>query len=1139
MFSAAIKSGAAAASAPVDAQFNYVTMLLHGDGTNGANNGGVNTSGVTPFNTDASTNAFPVTINGDTKPNNFNPYQAGYYGNYFPSGSMLSTAYSSAFDFGTGDFTMEAWVNLDSLPAPQTIFSCVDAGATVGYSLLILANGFVEVDVVAAQSFICNSNPVQAKTWTHVAFTKSSGTYRAFVNGSLCTTSANTLGTTINSTSQGMCVARSVASGYNFPLAGYISNARIVKGTALYTSSFTPSTTPLTAVSGTSLLTCQSNRFIDNSASPFTLSLTGTPSVSYNQPFTVPSTYSTYGAGYFDGTGDYLSVADNAAFAFGTNSFTIEAWVFPTGAFSNYTTIIAQSDNGSASSQSFDILVNSSGAVLAEIYIGGSAYSITSSATLSLNAWSHVALVRNGSTFTLYINGTASGTPISNAGALNNSSIALTIGAETTPFRYWTGYITDARIVNGTAVYTTSFTPPIAPLTAITNTSLLTLQTNGPVNDNGFVDSSPNNFAITRNGNTTQGSFSPYGSNWSNYFSSSAYLTVPDNAGFDLGASDFTIEAWVCCTTGAGNNRTIVAKSDRDTAGGEGTFVIQLQDSNVAQMLFSTGGTGWEVNSSGTTTVALNTWYHIAATRSGSTFRLFVNGALEATATSSITLADNAQVVTIAGLGYTSGTVLNYFSGYISNLRIVKGTAVYTSAFTPSTTPLTAITNTSLLTCQSNRFVDNSASPKTISIGAGTPSVQRFNPFGTSTAYSTATIGGSGYFDGSGDYLSIANNTTLNPASSNFSAECWFYIPPSFSIAANGNSLISKSNSSSYGPFTIGFNPSSGYLQCLSSTSGSNWEIICTTSATYTSLKGAWHHVAYVRNGSTFTVYIDGVSSATASSSSALVTNTESVMIGYVNYPSTYFGGYISDVRYVVGSATYTGAFTPPTAPLSVVTSTQLLCNMTNAGIYDNAMMNDLETVGNAQISTSVKKYGTGSMSFDGSTGSYLLTNTPQGAMGTGDFTVECWVYISSLPGAEVGFVSSFHSSGNGFLLDLAGGGGVNKPQFAIGNWSSGSNPYVISPSNFPTSQWVHVAGVRRNGTIYLYINGTSVGTPVSATADVSKTAVVVGRCFPDQAYGGLNGYIDDLRITKGYARYTANFTPPTAAFPNIGPVSS
>jgi hypothetical protein len=64
-------------------------------------------------------------------------------------------------------------------------------------------------------------------------------------------------------------------------------------------------------------------------------------------------------------------------------------------------------------------------------------------------------------------------------------------------------------------------------------------------------------------------------------------------------------------------------------------------------------------------------------------------------------------------------------------------------------------------------------------------------------------------------------------------------------------------------------------------------------------------------------------------------------------------------------------SFTPPTAPLTAVTNTQLLCNFTNAGILDNAMMNDLETVGNAQISTSVKKYGTGSMYFDG-TGDWL-----------------------------------------------------------------------------------------------------------------------------------------------------------------------
>jgi hypothetical protein len=106
--------------------------------------------------------------------------------------------------------------------------------------------------------------------------------------------------------------------------------------------------------------------------------------------------------------------------------------------------------------------------------------------------------------------------------------------------------------------------------------------------------------------------------------------------------------------------------------------------------------------------------------------------------------------------------------------------------------------------------------------------------------------------------------------------------------------------------------------------------------------------------------------------------------------------GYISDIRVVKGTAVYTTTFTPPTAPLNAITNTSYLLKFTNAGIYDHAMLNDLETVGNAQVSTSVVKYGTGSMYFDGA-GDYLSRPASSlYALGTGDFTIEAWVYANT-----------------------------------------------------------------------------------------------------------------------------------------------
>src|SRR6185503_4001981 len=117
-----------------------------------------------------------------------------------------------------------------------------------------------------------------------------------------------------------------------------------------------------------------------------------------------------------------------------------------------------------------------------------------------------------------------------------------------------------------------------------------------------------------------------------------------------------------------------------------------------------------------------------------------------------------ASAVTI---GAPTTHLNNFLNGYISNLRVVNGTAVYTAAFTPSTSPLTAITNTVLLTCQSNRFVDNSTSAATFT-PSGTITVQRFNPFGDNgTPYSPSPYGGSCWFDGSSGYLPASSGTSM------------------------------------------------------------------------------------------------------------------------------------------------------------------------------------------------------------------------------------------------------------------------------------------------------------------------------------------------------------------------------------------
>jgi hypothetical protein len=640
-------------------------------------------------------------------------------------------------------------------------------------------------------------------------------------------------------------------------------------------------------------------------------------------------------------------------------------------------------------------------------------------------------------------------------------------------------------------------TPPPTPTTDANfrNTVLLLHGdgTNGAQN-NTFTDSSTNNFTITRSGNATQGTFSPYGDNWSNYFDGTGdFLTAANNSAFAL-PGDFTIELWANFNS---NTSSVFCGNINGSGYGDWAF---FYNSAVPGIRFVTDNGATTIT--GTHTATIGVWTHYAITRSGSDVKIFANGSLLSTTTNS---SSNSFAGTLYVGRANDGSL--QFPGYISNLRIVKGTAVYTSNFTPSTTPLTAITNTSLLTCQSNRFRDASTNNFTITRN-GDVSVQRFSPFSPAAAYSSSTIGGSGYFDGSGDnvYCTPSNLT------GQFTIEGWFYQTDNAGTKAF------------FGNWTT------GCLFRVQSVTSLQWYMPGSSlTATIVSQKNQWCHAAITRDsGNTVRLFLNGTQVASNTSSST-ITMTNFTVGSERSVSGDQYAGYISGFRILNGTALYTSAFTPPTTPPTAITNTNLLLNFTNGGIIDNTMMNDLETVGNAQISTSVKKYGTGSLAFDG-TGDYLkLSNNAAGqaqGFGTGDFTIEAWVYITSSTAANNGIYDCrYSSSATGPLIYYIPGSGM----FMFYN---GANQ--ITGSTITINTWTHVALVRSSGVTKLYLSGTQTGSSYTDTNNYTSGANsgVVGAVY--DGTGSWNGYIDDLRITKGVARYTANFTPPTAALPDL-----
>ena len=635
--------------------------------------------------------------------------------------------------------------------------------------------------------------------------------------------------------------------------------------------------------------------------------------------------------------------------------------------------------------------------------------------------------------------------------------------------------------------------------------------TNGAQN-NTFLDSSSNNFTITRNPTAgpnapTQGTFSPFSqTGWSGAFNTSTtYLTVTDTSNLRFGSSNFTIEAFVY-RAASGATQTIASKGASTPTG----WVFQI--SSADKLVFTDTST----SITGATSLAANTWYYVAVVRAGTGANqttLYVNAASDATGTSATTFNQTNNML----IGADRSTA-NFANGYISNLRISNTNRTISS--TP-TSALTADANTIFLGLYNNRFqyTDSTAAFTNMSV-TGTPSVQAFSPFNPTASWSAATYGGSGYFDGNGDYLTVPTTTSLSFGTGDFTIEAWIY-----RTGNNGGedwTIIDGRASNSAVPWVVGM--TSARIPYFYD------GVQRQSSITVTAF--AWTHVAFTRLSGTLKIFVNGAEGYSASSSSNLDRTAGAIIGASAGITSGLAVGYISNLRVLKGTGY--SSISVPTAPLTAITNTQLLLNFTNAGIYDATSNNDLETVGNAQISTAQSKWGGSSMYFDG-TGDYLRSiPTPNLELGSGDYTVECWINISAAA-ANGGIVGKGPiGSLTNTTWSIEFNGSANTLSVFIFNANNSTN-IINGTTNVKTSTWIHVALTRSGNNTRFFINGTQEGSTYTSGYTISAgDNLYVGGGFYAPSTRTITGYIQDLRITKGYARYTANFTPPTSAFPTL-----
>jgi hypothetical protein len=646
-----------------------------------------------------------------------------------------------------------------------------------------------------------------------------------------------------------------------------------------------------------------------------------------------------------------------------------------------------------------------------------------------------------------------------------------------------------------------------------------------------FLDSSANNYTVSAGGGAYQGTFSPFGDNWSNYFDGTGdYLTVPDNAAFDFGTGDFTIECWFYINADSINN----SLNNVRRAGLFSTMAASGVRTNMYRLVIdgSTSATGtgivftnWQSDTayivSATTTVSKNAWHHVAVARSGTTTKLFLDGSEIGSGTLGNQTVNSSSDVKIGRTHYSQEEEL--FIGYISNVRVLKGTALYTGSYSVPTIPLTAITNTSLLTCNSNRFRDDSTNNFTVTVN-GDGYVRRFSPFSRPAAYSASAIGGSGLIEGglAGSFSLAAGLSAFSMAASDFSFEAWVY---KLGNPDGDDASIFSRNSGTGTP------SEASYLFILGPT---NSEVYSGSSAysiaSPNPVVRQWSHVAWARTGGTFSSYLNGArigTIGTLGTSSLNVLSTAGLLIGADAVNGFQLSGYLSGVRIIKGSGGYnatSSTITVPTAPPTAVTNTQLLLNFTNAGIVDSAAMGNVITNNDAKLNTTTKKYGTGSIQFDGTGDNIEVYETVDQLLRTGAFTIEMWVYRNA-----AGVAHSLIAKGGtstGWLVS------INASNVVVFTYGTST---ITSITTIGATTWTHIAVVREGtGTnqTKIYINGTNSGTGTVATDFTQTNVMFIGCNRVGQAF--LNGYLDDIRITKGVARYTANFTAPTAAFPDL-----
>jgi hypothetical protein len=1057
------------------------------------------------------------------------------------TGDYLSIPDHTDFAFGTtDDFSIDLWFRKD---AAATQMMLVNKRTGVGFAdgeinLIKQSNDLLSFGIYDSNggggNLIANSAAgiVADFDWHHVYAERSnSGTVLAVYYDGVQVAYAT--GSAENATSTGNMFIGSNSSPAIF-LFGQMDDLRISDITRFgatpnvgLTDTITVPTVEHTTDANTKLLLNFNETPIADTSN------TGHPVTAINGSRLISPVFGT-GCGTFDGTSDYLSLADSDDWnVIGSvnDYWTIDAWIYPEDSGKN--NICFQGNDGVPWNY-WEFFVSGNDLIFDSWIASAQQLNIVALGVLNIKQWTHVTCVINGTGSTnegaLYVNGVqvAYSTNSSTADFPND----LGIGRSRLGGNRLNGLLDEVRIQKSNAFgtnpvvgLTDTFTVPTAEHTSDANTKLLLHFDADPI-----VDSSNVGHSVTE----VSGPFivgAKFGENALSLNGTTQYLSVADSADWDIFANnteDFTVDLWVKLNGIYQDQYLIAQYADANSRWYISCFQNAGPGTEYIQFGAVVGGV-FTILSSSAFGVGIgdDNWHHIALVKKSSEYGVYLDG------TQAMYLNDSDVVNVSSPLFIGHNGSIRYLNGQLDEVRVQKSDAFsaspnigLTDTITVPTAAYTADANTKLLMhFDVDPIVDDSGSGHAVTIEGG--AVIASPKFGV----------GDLLLDGDGDYLSIPDSDDWDLVADNTTDRTMDFWVKHAEVPTVVVNYIAQEPPSPDG-WELLHTPTQG-IAFQWALSGVNKGLI--HSGVYIT-DTDWHHIALViiGNGANkdLGLYLDGIQIGYLNT-----TETQSyaaaLLIGGRWNNTRHFEGQmdelrISDNNYFATAPNIglTDTITVPTAAYTADANTQLLLHFDGNPIVDSSGTDHPISINNGVV-VSNPKIGEGALELDASGDLLTIANSPVFDFGTDDFTIEMWIYVESIA-SRGGLIW------NGTLGGLTGFGIRVESDETIVVMINGQET-VFAPA-FTTAlekSWQHIAVVRDGVSSWrFFLNGVEVATSSSTSAIAASSEVLsIGRCASFTVFPGgwltekdHDGKIDELRISDS-ARYTSNFTPSTVEF--------